>query len=895
MLLATLIRNSNKGAGRKRLDRRRTFVPRLHVLEDRTLPSTFTVTNLLDSGTGSLRAAIAAANANPGANVVNFAQGLQGTITLGSELDVTNSVSLNGPGAGTLAISGNNAYRVFYFAGGTTDNLSGLTIENGYVDVNSPLGMDGGGILNSGSLTVNNCAIVNNYVTGMDMGFGGGIYNNNILNVSNSTIAHNTANGYMGGGWGGGVFNNMNPLAAPHSPPGYRLPSIVTISNTTIADNTADNGAGILNYPDYPHSQTQMTITNSTISGNTANGYVGGIRNGGILNMHDTIVAGNAAAVISGYATGPDIYGNLFSSGYNLIGTTQGASGFAATDLLGVNPLLGSLQNNGGPTPTMALLSGSPAIDAGDPNFTGPAYDQRGPGFARVVNGRVDIGAFEVQKPGGLFAMTVPSSLTASIAFSMTVEAIDSAGKPLTGYTGTVHFTSSDPQALLPSDYTFTAADAGVHTFSATLETPGSQWIHVADPTQTLAAGNVAGIVVNAPAIHISGPASTMAGAMFNFTVEATDSSGRVLTGYAGTVHFMSSDGQAVLPADYTFTTADAGVHTFGAALKTAGGQSITATDTAYGTHAASSVSVSALAANHLGISTPATYAAGSTQAVTVTALDPFNNRASSYTGTIHFMSTDAGALLPADYTLTSADQGSHTFAGGLTLKTVGTQTVTATDTGDGTISGAALVAVDPVLKVAGFPSATTAGQAQNVSVTALDGFGNTVTGYTGTVHFTSSDARALLPADYTFAAADQGAHTFSEALKTAGTQWIAATAAAASVTTGTESGIVVSPAAASHLAISGPRQVPSSYAFTITVTAVDPYGNVATSYAGPVHFTSSDPLATLPPNYTFTQADQGKHTFTGAVILRTRGVQTLSATDLLFSSIFYKASVAVV
>src|SRR5262249_16241250 len=98
-----------------------------------------------------------------------------------------------------------------------------------------------------------------------------------------------------------------------------------------------------------------------------------------------------------GYSYADDLYGGVASLGHNLIGYWVG-SGFAATDLLNVNPQLGSLQDNGGPTQTMALLAGSPASNAGD-NSGAPAYDQRGPGFARVLDGVIDIGAFEAQTP----------------------------------------------------------------------------------------------------------------------------------------------------------------------------------------------------------------------------------------------------------------------------------------------------------------------------------------------------------------------------------------------------------------------------------------------------------------------------------------------------------------
>ncbi len=103
--------------------------------------------------------------------------------------------------------------------------------------------------------------------------------------------------------------------------------------------------------------------------------------------LRNTIVAGN----LSG-----DISGTLASSGYNLVADSADASGFAPTDILDVDPLLGSLADNGGPTLTMALLPGSPAMDAGD-NTDAPEFDQRGPGFPRIVNGTIDIGAFEVQ------------------------------------------------------------------------------------------------------------------------------------------------------------------------------------------------------------------------------------------------------------------------------------------------------------------------------------------------------------------------------------------------------------------------------------------------------------------------------------------------------------------
>src|SRR5207245_719458 len=147
---------------------------------------------------------------------------------------------------------------------------------------------------------------------------------------------------------------------------------------------------------------------------------------------------------------------------------------------------------------------------------------------------------------------------------------------------------------------------------------------------------------------------------------------------------------------------------------------------------------------------------------------------ATGYTGTVTFTSSDAQAARPANYTFVAADNGVHTFSA--MLKTVGAQSLTATDTVTGSITGTqgginVTTAAVSTLVVSGYPSPTTAGAAQNFTVTAKDAFGNTATGYTGTVDFSASDAQAVKPANYTFVAADNGVHGFSATLKTVGSQ----------------------------------------------------------------------------------------------------------------------------
>jgi hypothetical protein len=201
------------------------------------------------------------------------------------------------------------------------------------------------------------------------------------------------------------------------------------------------------------------------------------------------------------------------------------------------------------------------------------------------------------------------------------------------------------------------------------------------------------------PASHItiSVPASSTAGAAFSMTVTALDANNQPATGYTGTVHFTSSDPRGVLPTDYTFMAADAGAHTFSVTLATAGNQSITATDTVTSSLTGSAtVNVNPAAATHLLVSAPTTSTGGVAFSVTVTALDAYGNTASGYRGTIGWTSSDGAALLPAAYTFTAPDSGVHTFNGGVVLNTLGAQSLPATDSVTGSITGSAGVTVNP-------------------------------------------------------------------------------------------------------------------------------------------------------------------------------------------------------
>jgi hypothetical protein len=197
-----------------------------------------------------------------------------------------------------------------------------------------------------------------------------------------------------------------------------------SLSGLTLSDGNSDaiisdmgGGGGIFN-------NGTLTVTDSTISGNSAADDGGGIDNVGTLTVGNTIIAGNTAP------NGPDIDGAVSTDERNnLIGENNGSTGFGSSDLTGTvaDPLdadLGPLADNGGPTETFALSPGSPAINAGNNALipSGQIYDQRGPGYARIVDGTVDIGAFEVQ-PAAPALTTQPSVKTVGAGSNATFTA----------------------------------------------------------------------------------------------------------------------------------------------------------------------------------------------------------------------------------------------------------------------------------------------------------------------------------------------------------------------------------------------------------------------------------------------------------------------------------------
>jgi parallel beta-helix repeat protein len=296
--------------------RRRTgFRPKTKALDERCLLSTLTVTNANDSGVGSLRAEIAAANAKKSDTIV-FAPSLDGqTITLTSgELYINKSLTISGPGAAHLTISGGNTTRVFEVAAENQVALSGLTISNGNgaawgggilnygkltvtsSTLSSNSSHDGGGaIFNDGSTTISNCTLSGN--TASEAGGGGAIFNNGSMTISNSTLSGNTAAPYfdgtfVSGGDGGAIYDDGS----------------LSLSNSTLSDNSAPYGRGSAIY--MARQFSNVTVSGCTLT-DSANGSGTLIWvDGGTLTVKNSYFHNGGADIYGPYTDGG---GNTFA------------------------------------------------------------------------------------------------------------------------------------------------------------------------------------------------------------------------------------------------------------------------------------------------------------------------------------------------------------------------------------------------------------------------------------------------------------------------------------------------------------------------------------------------------------------------------------------------------
>jgi subtilisin-like proprotein convertase family protein len=496
---------------------------------------------------------------------------VSGTLSISNIVVLSNTADLAGGGIvndGVLTVTNstimsNSVTAPLISGGGGIANNGQLTLADSTVMSNTA-SVDGGGLINSGAATVTGSDFIGN-TAGDD---GGGLRNFGTLTVTLSTVSGNSATVYGGGVDNGSSAGPSGTLTVTRSlftgnastADGgglYNENGTLAITNTTVSTNTASgNGGGVYNL-------STLIVENATITDNTADndangsGDGGGLYISGAANVRNTIIAGNTDTG----AEAPDCSGAASSQGYNIVGSGTGCSGFTGSgDQVGVDPLLGPLADNGGPTLSHTLLAGSPAINAADP-VSCPATDQ--PGTTRPQGTQCDIGAVEkpvvqfsaasysVNENGG--TATITATLTSPAAITVTVNFATSdntatAGSDYTTTVGALTFIPGDTQQSFDvpiiSDTVYEASEMVTLTLSSPgnavlgAQSAASLTISDDDSAPTLSIGNVAVAEGN------SGTTDAI------FTVTLTGD-----TELTATVAYTTADGTATAGSDFVSAT----------------------------------------------------------------------------------------------------------------------------------------------------------------------------------------------------------------------------------------------------------------------------------------------------------------------------------------------------
>ncbi|NTX59100.1 lamin tail domain-containing protein [Myxococcus sp. CA051A] len=534
--------------------------------------------------------------------------------------------------------------------------------------------------------------------------------------------------------------------------------------------------------------------------------------------------------------------------------TTQPVNGTAGVSLAGVRV---SLQNAQGEVVTTASLPVTLSLVGGsgfEPKqvsaasgvalFSDLRIDRAGTyRFSASANGltvQSDEFVIEAGAASRLALTGLVAPVIAGQSQSVEVTAFDGFDNVAKGYSGTVRFTSTDPEAELPGDYTFTAQDQGRHVFSdVVLANMGLRRVTATDTANAQLTAFMEVEVTNDAAHHLDLeglPTQAAAGGSHTLTLSVRDRFGNLVTGYTGEVDFASDDPRATLPPEHVFTAGDAGRFTFSVTLESAGERSITVAEVGGALSITRSTQVSPGNAESLSlVLSTASPAAGQSVSATVTLVDAYGNQAAGYRGTVALsVAQDPGATVPGPYTFTETDAGRHVFS--VTFAQAQATTLSAVDTQQATLSASEAVTVSAgvatALRVSAVTESLTAGVAHVFSVSARDRFDNLSRDYVGTVQPSATDANAGPLTAHTFTAADQGEHGFTLALRTAGTQTVTFTDAALAVSAARE--VTVDAAAPARLGfVSAPgsasvRQVLAA----VSVAVQDEFGNTSSSGA---------------------------------------------------------------
>lgn len=510
--------------------------------------ATITVTSNADSGPGSLRQAIASAASG---DTITFDNDY--TITLASQLDIINkTVTITGAGH-HITISGNNAVRVFHVgnpAGSGNLTLDHLNIVNGAHKGNECAGSEascGGGLMLEylTTATVSNCTFANN-----DGGLTGGAiysYYGNPLTVTNSTFINNHTVAYAGaielfygnailtnntfignvtGGFGSTLLNTWGELMLKNNIIVKGATSVNACDNDFSDGGSTNDGGGNIRFGD----ATCVGTTVNPLLG-TPGDYGGDVPTLPLLPGSPAINAASAncpAVDARGVARGATCASGAFESqGFTLArsGDSQAAiinTAFAAPLLVtvtannAVDPVDGGIITFTPPVSgATAAITGSPVtIAGGTASVTAIANSVPGGPYSVTAAAAGAVSAnFSLtnERPVAALAVSGPAAATGGLPFNATITAKDALGSTVRAYAGTVHFTSGDAGAVLPSDYTFVPGDNGVHTFGVTLKSPGSQTITSTDTSNGSVTGNT---TVPVSLLSVTGSEATNAGSL---------------------------------------------------------------------------------------------------------------------------------------------------------------------------------------------------------------------------------------------------------------------------------------------------------------------------------------------------------------------------------------------
>ncbi|HEY5051214.1 MAG TPA: cell wall-binding repeat-containing protein, partial [Acidothermaceae bacterium] len=532
-----------------------------------------------------------------------------------------------------------------------------------------------------------------------------------------------------------------------------------------------------------------------------------------------------------------------------------------------------------------------------------------------AITGTTDVAVID---PGPAAYMTASMSVQPAVGGTsvgsngtgrMLVTVWDADGTQDTNYRGTLHFLSIGSGVTVPADYTFTAQDAGAAAFAIGFTGSTQLGVQVTDTVTGMTTGASAWVAPStgngaATQLILAPGGRASVGVPTYQYVEADSTYGGLDPTYQDVLNVTTTDPASVHPATYP---AEDGSAIVPITFKTAGRQVVTLTDPATGWTVSTAYTVVApgpttgfavsldderlLTGDDIDPNL-ASVVPGVSSDLYIEPVDANGDPTPSYTGAVHVSSSDPAATLPPDATVSDNPGDGGTDIGSVVAATTGTQRVTVTDVSNPSIHGstpmtvlqagpAALLAASVADSGENYGTVSL-GSAAAVTVVATDAEGFPVPSYQGTVTVSTSDSHAQLPPSVVISG-QHGGGTIAQPL-VFGTDGVQSLTVTDGTLHGATSANVLTAGPATHLRLDGPSQVLSGSGFSISVEALDAHNDLAPTYTGTVHFTSTAAAATMPANTAFASVARGHLNVAGAK-LTSLGFQTITATDTAHAS----------